>query len=65
MNWYLSHEGQTFGPFDEEQAKQEAKKYSKMSERERKWSKLHNLMRRKSNKPPKSWQSTQKIFVCA
>ena len=27
MNWYLSHEGQTFGPFDEEQAKQEAKKY--------------------------------------
>ena len=27
MNWYLSHEGQTFGPFDEEQAKQEARKY--------------------------------------
>ncbi len=27
MNWYLSHEGQTVGPFDEEQAKQEAKKY--------------------------------------
>lgn len=27
MNWYLSYEGQTFGPFDEEQAKQEARKY--------------------------------------
>lgn len=27
MNWYLSYEGQQFGPFDEEQARQEARKY--------------------------------------